>query len=410
MHVDSKPFDPDYYYGPEHYEEDTQQSHMNREKSMSIKLKVENSIRWRWVRDGSSEPVSYLIFSGIQTNEMNCPNCSVQKRQTNTRIIRWSDGSLSLRLGKELFDVVQNVDNSATVPRNAGTPGSISQSQSQSNVLQSQPQSQSQSQSQPSLHTSGSSSTLKPQGLTYLVAQHKRAQVLQAEALVTGYMTLRPTGMQSDTHRMLVKAVGQKHNKVARLRMAADPTIDPEREVQELAKASAKRSKKKLEESGGRKKRRGGQRRRNADVWSDDDDDEAAVFQAGSEDEYEEGGGAAGSPDRRKGGRGEGKASEYQEDDFLVADDSSEDGAEGGSKKKRSEEDKMEDDPLDKIEEKLEKQEKAKQRHNDEDGDDDGMEIESEEEEDDQEIRRVGVSTGGSRKRRALEFDDDEDE
>lgn len=36
------------------------------------------------------------------------------------------------------------------------------------------------------------------------------------------------------THRMLVKAVGQKHRKVARLQMALDLTIDPPKEKMEL--------------------------------------------------------------------------------------------------------------------------------------------------------------------------------
>jgi len=54
---------------------------------------------------------------------------------------------------------------------------------------------------------------------------------------------------------MLVRAVGQKHNKVARLRMAPDPKTDPEREVAELTKAVAKKSKKRADddESGGRR-------------------------------------------------------------------------------------------------------------------------------------------------------------
>jgi len=139
-------------------------------------------------------------------------------------VIRWSDGTLSLRLGKELFDINQTIDTSGVFA------GPIGGSQA----------SQSQSQSQ-----EPAASKSKSQGLTYLVAQHKRAQVLQAEAVITGYMTLRPTGMQSETHRMLVRAVGQKHNKVARLRMAPDPTKDPEREVAELSKLVAKKSKKK---------------------------------------------------------------------------------------------------------------------------------------------------------------------
>ena len=103
---------------------------------------------------------------------------------------------------------------------------------------------------------------MKSQGLTYLVAQHKRSQVLQAEAVITGFMSLRPTGMQSETHRMLVRAVGQKHTKVSRLRMAPDPTMDPEREQRELLKQASRKSRKPKTDddghSGTRRRRRRG--------------------------------------------------------------------------------------------------------------------------------------------------------
>ena len=56
-------------------------------------------------------------------------------------------------------------------------------------------------------------------GLTYLVAQHKHTEVLQAEKVITGHLTLQPMGMQSEMHRKLVCTVGQKHNKVAGFRM-----------------------------------------------------------------------------------------------------------------------------------------------------------------------------------------------
>lgn len=49
--MDTKPFHPDTYLGPE--EEDSMQAENLREKSMSIKLKVENTVRWRWVKDSN---------------------------------------------------------------------------------------------------------------------------------------------------------------------------------------------------------------------------------------------------------------------------------------------------------------------------------------------------------------------
>jgi len=58
--VDSKPFHPDTYIGPEHEDDDLQRNENVREKSMSIKLKVENTMRWRWTKDKSGEDVSRI--------------------------------------------------------------------------------------------------------------------------------------------------------------------------------------------------------------------------------------------------------------------------------------------------------------------------------------------------------------
>ncbi|KAJ8094653.1 Paf1 complex component [Marasmius tenuissimus] len=349
--VDSKPFHPETYIGPEQEDEYGSQAESVREKSMSIKLKVENTVRWRWVKDQAGNDV----------------------RQSNSRIVRWSDGTLSLRLGKELFDITKSVDTAGAVPRNLGVPPS-SQQQSQSQIPSALP---------------------KSQGLTYLVAQHKRSQVLQAEAVITGHMSLRPTGMQSETHRMLVRAVGQKHNKVARLRMAPDPQVDPEREKMELVKQSAKKSKQRSSFGGTPRKRRS--QRRNLDDWSDEDDEEHVP-------DDDDGGRAAGNSKRKKTQRDEEETGGYQEDDFLVADDSDDDG-DFGRRKRRDEE----EDPLDKLDAKI--QRATKGRHDDSgdedaDGDDAGMDVESEEEED-QKVRKPGAT---SRKRQQPLYDDDDDE
>ncbi|KAG9312926.1 Leo1-like protein-domain-containing protein [Chiua virens] len=354
--VDSKPFHPDTYVGPEQDEEDSHANESAREKSMSIKLKVENTIRWRWIKDEFGQ----------------------DKRQSNSRIIRWSDGSMSLRLGKELFDINQTIDTSGGVFRQ---PIGSSLSASQSTPSTSQ------------------QNGLKSQGLTYLVAQHKRSEVLQAEAVITGYMTLRPTGMQSETHRMLVRAVGQKHSKVARLRMAPDPTMDPEREKQELLKLSARKSKKKTDESGLglRRKRSGGQRKRTShDVWTDDEEPEYE----GSEDEDDAR--AKRKAESRKGG-------EYQEDDFVVADESDEDGGdvEGTGKKRRRREE--EEDPLDRLDARIDQQQQQERKRKGHGGDDThDMDVESEEEDEEYRVRKAG--SGARKTKRTLTFEEDEEE
>ncbi|KAF9258920.1 hypothetical protein L218DRAFT_875950 [Marasmius fiardii PR-910] len=349
--MDSKPFHPDTYIGAEHEDEDVPQTESLREKSMSIKLKVENTVRWRWVKDRAGDDV----------------------RQSNSRIIRWSDGTLSLRLGKELFDITKSVDTAGAVPRHLGAP----------------PSSQSQSQSQ-----SQNAAPPKSQGLTYLVAQHKRSQVLQVEAVITGHMSLRPTGMQSETHRMLVRAVGQKHNKVARLRMAPDPQVDPEREKMELMKQSAKKSKRRSSPTGTPRKRRTVSLRR-VDEWFDEDDDEG--IHAQSDDET--GGGARSGISKRKNRDEENTG--YQEDDFVVADDSDEDGEFVSNRRRRDEE----EDPLDKLDAKIQRASKGRHNDSEDEGNDAAMDVESEEEED-QKVRRAG---GSSRKRQQPLYDDDDE-
>ena len=319
-------------------------------------------------------------------------------------MIRWSDGTLSLRLGKELFDVNQSIDTSAAIPRQTiGT----SQSQSQPNV---------------------SAAPIKSQGLTYLVAQHKRSQVLQSEAVITGYLSLRPTGMQSETHRMLVRAVGQKHNKVSRLRIAPDPTVDPEREKLELMKLTAKKSKKKADDLDGLgtgRKRRNSRRAADADVmWSDDEDERPGMY-GGSEEEDDDRSGGHGSPRKVKRKAGEEKGGEdYQADDFVVPDDSEDDGEGGGRSRKRARETSvMEEDPLDRLEANLEQQVaekkradkkhssaggkgKKKKQDDDDETEDEGvdpMDVESEEEDEEFKVRRASG-------KRPIASDDDEEE
>jgi RNA polymerase-associated protein LEO1 len=155
---------------------------------MSIKLDVENTLRWKWVQQ-HGQAVSYWCHLCRCGCSCHSSSNESQKKQSNGRVIRWSDGSMSLQLGKELFDVTTNLDSAIPLQR----------SSSQQTLASSQA-------SQPAI--------TRAQGLTYLVAQHKRAEILQAEAVITGTLTLRPTGMQSETHRKLVRAVGQKHNKV----------------------------------------------------------------------------------------------------------------------------------------------------------------------------------------------------
>lgn len=77
LSVEPRPFDPNTY------EEDDEEETHDEEGRARLKLKVENTIRWRERFNDKGEFV----------------------KESNARFVRWSDGSLSLHLGSEIFNV-----------------------------------------------------------------------------------------------------------------------------------------------------------------------------------------------------------------------------------------------------------------------------------------------------------------
>eukprot|EP00731_Ephydatia_muelleri_P009475 Em0005g61a len=78
LSVETRPFDPNLYE-----DEGEEDDILDEEGRARLKLKVENTIRWRSTTDENGDIV----------------------RESNTRIVRWSDGSMSLHLGSEIFDI-----------------------------------------------------------------------------------------------------------------------------------------------------------------------------------------------------------------------------------------------------------------------------------------------------------------
>ena len=85
---DCRPFDPE-TYEDEIEDEDC----LDEEGRARLKLKVENTIRWKIGFNDEGRAI----------------------KESNARMVRWSDGSYSLHLGNEIFDVqkhtLQGVDN-----------------------------------------------------------------------------------------------------------------------------------------------------------------------------------------------------------------------------------------------------------------------------------------------------------
>ncbi|CAE6359252.1 unnamed protein product [Rhizoctonia solani] len=301
LKLDTKPFHTETYEGPQdEYEGEDK-------KESAIMLDVTNTIRWRWIQGEDGE----------------------MKKQSNARIVKWSDGSMSLQLGTEIFDINANAEGSRPVP------------------AASQPQTQSQTQSSQTPKRAG--------GLSYLYTQHKHAGVLQCEVPITGTLTLQPTGMFSATHRQLVRAVGQRHSRTARLRLAPEPTMDPEREQRELQKTANRsaRPRKPRASMGGfdgaRRSRTSTASRRRDDVFASDDS--GGDVNSDSDD---------GIGARKKTQSAPKRGGEYVADDFVVSDeDDADDGGSPNGKRRKGHDDGM--DSLDEAEEKLER-EAAKRR------------------------------------------------
>ncbi|CUA77130.1 RNA polymerase-associated protein LEO1 [Pongo abelii] [Rhizoctonia solani] len=356
LKLDTKPFHTETYEGPQDEYEGEER------KESAIMLDVTNTIRWRWIQGENGE----------------------MKKQSNARIVKWSDGSMSLQLGTELFDINSNAE--ASRPP---LPHSQSQSQTQS--------------SQAPKRVGGSS---------YLYTQHKHAGVLQCEVPITGTLTLQPTGMFSATHRQLVRAVGQRHSRTARLRLAPEPTMDPEREQRELQKTANRsaRPRKPRASTGGfesaRRSRASAASRRRDDVFASDDSGDA---NSDSDD---------GVGSRKKAQAAPKRGGEYVADDFVVSDeDDADDGASPSGKRRKGHDDGM--DSLDEAEEKIER-EAAKRRKKekesgkedafaDADGEaDEDVDMEDSAEDEEASIRKAGGKTRS--RRRAVALDDEEED
>ncbi|VDM47858.1 unnamed protein product [Toxocara canis] len=99
LSIEPRPFDH------EHYEDEFDEDElMDEEGRARLKLRVENTIRWRYAFDDAGNIV----------------------KLSNSKIVRWSDGTMSLFLGSEAFDVqVQPMqhDNHLFMRQGAGLQG-----------------------------------------------------------------------------------------------------------------------------------------------------------------------------------------------------------------------------------------------------------------------------------------------
>ncbi|CAH3130896.1 unnamed protein product [Pocillopora meandrina] len=160
LSIEHKPFDPALY--EDEMEEDEV---LDEEGRARLKLKVENTIRWRYRKDEEGNEI----------------------KESNARIVRWSDGTTSLLLG-EVFDVHKNeIDGNCN----------------------------------------------------HLFVQQGTG--LQGQAVFKEKLTFRPHSTTSQTHRKMTLSIADRASKAQKIRILPAAGMDPEAQRSELIKKEDER-------------------------------------------------------------------------------------------------------------------------------------------------------------------------
>lgn len=157
LSVDTHPFDASWYE-----DEIDEDEHKDEEGKKRLKLKVENTIRWKSVPDDEGRI----------------------RRESNARMVKWSDGSVTLHLGSEIFDVHKQ-----------------------------------------ELMQGENSHLFVRQGLG-----------LQGQAVFRTKLSFRPHSTDSFTHRKMTLSLADKSSKTNKIRVLPNVGLDPEARRSELIK------------------------------------------------------------------------------------------------------------------------------------------------------------------------------
>ncbi|KAF4101624.1 RNA polymerase-associated protein LEO1 [Onychostoma macrolepis] len=217
LSVEPRPFDPQYY--EDEFEDEEM---LDEEGRTRLKLKVENTIRWRSRRDEEG-------------NEL---------KESNARIVKWSDGSMSLHLGNEVFDVykapLQGDHNHLFIRQGTG---------------------------------------------------------LQGQAVFKTKLTFRPHSTDSATHRKMTLSLADRCSKTQKIRILPMAGRDPESQRNEMIKKEEERLRASIRRESQQRRMREKQHQRglNAgylepDRYDEDEEGEESISLAAIKSKYKGGG------------------------------------------------------------------------------------------------------------------------
>ncbi|XP_042330982.1 RNA polymerase-associated protein LEO1 [Sceloporus undulatus] len=216
LSVEPRPFDPQYY--EDEFEDEEM---LDEEGRTRLKLKVENTIRWRTRRDDEGNEV----------------------RESNARIVKWSDGSMSLHLGNEVFDVykapLQGDHNHLFIRQGTG---------------------------------------------------------LQGQAVFKTKLTFRPHSTDSATHRKMTLSLADRCSKTQKIRILPMAGRDPESQRTEMIKKEEERLRASIRRESQQRRMREKQHQRGLsasylepDRYDDEDEGEEAISLAAIKNRYKGG-------------------------------------------------------------------------------------------------------------------------
>ena len=298
VNVESRPYDPDLYRLTSSFDPDEVKDPSVAQTKM---IGLRNTLRWKWVTGPDGEPM----------------------RQSNSRVLRWSDGSVSLQVGNEVYDMspshgsLGKRPNPSAVASGTATAGNNTPNASGTATPAGPSNVAGVGQKLGAAAAAAAAATGVPADeTTYVCVPDRGSGILVTECAVTGSITLIPTSMTSGSHMEILKNIGKQHVKHSRMKILDD--LEDQSLVQSLLQKAAGPSGPKP--SGGKARSRrpagsSGGRRSRPRAGSDESSDEGRRRYSGLP-------GAV---------RAKREEADYDDDDgFVVADSDEDEGGLGG--------------------------------------------------------------------------------
>lgn len=179
-----------------------------------------NTIRWKWQDGSGGVPVSTRLVERGRANP-------VQERKSNSRVIRWSDGSASLQVGQEIWDIDLPAGNAS---KPFATKEQVKQMQS----------------------AAASAGKTKADGsVSVLYGTEFDEKVLFADRVVNGYLGLIPATPNVRNHQRRLQALSGDAVKQAKIRSYHDKSgIAPDKQAEMEVKRIQEQQRRALVEKG----------------------------------------------------------------------------------------------------------------------------------------------------------------